>query len=185
MSKSSSGLFSGTSGYKKYVEKTRTASDIIKERTAGFDLREHPRKKSLSSKKRKEINQKIENRTATKEEYKRKDSDYRFSRRRDAGVKQFWADEIVRIQAGTPTRQWSDSQREAILNGKKPKHNGKTLHGHHTFSASKYPHLANKGNVIFPVTFDEHLYGWHGGNFRKSKAGKPITKATFYNFKET
>jgi hypothetical protein len=35
--------------------------------------------------------------------------------------------------------------------------------------------------VIFPATFREHLYGWHGGNFKNSTTRqtyqrKPITQ---------
>lgn len=184
MSKSNSGLFSGTTGQKKYVEKTQTASDIISSRTAGLDLREHPRQKSLTPKQRKAINKKIKNRTATKEEYKKKQSDKRFSERRKAGVNDFWAKEAERIQNGNPTRQWNSKQIKAILNGDRPKYKGKTIQGHHTYSASKYPHLANRGEVVFPATFEEHLYGWHGGNFRKSKPGKPISRIVLQTFKE-
>ena len=92
--------------------------------------------------------------------------------------------EILNILVGAPTRQWNSQQTEDILNGRRPKYNEKTIQGHHTYSASKYPHLANRAGVIFPVTFEEHLKGWHGGNFKNSKPGKPISKATFYNFKE-
>lgn len=46
--------------------------------------------------------------------------------------------------------------------------------GHHTYSASKYPHLADKGEVIYPATFNEHLNKWHGKNFKNSYPGAPI-----------
>ena len=185
MSKSNSGLFSGTTGHKKYVEKTQTASDIISSRTAGLDLREHPRQKSLTPKQRKAIKEKIKNRTATRQEFKKIESDKRFSSRRKKAIDDFWKQERKRIKKGLPlTRNWSDEQKTIILRGGRPKYNGKTIQGHHTYSASKYPHLANRGEVIFPVTYEEHLYGWHGGNFRNSKPGKPINYSTIHNFKE-
>lgn len=171
MSKGISHLFPGTSG------------DIITTRTLLLDLTEHPREKSLSSKQRKAIAEKIKSRTATRSEYVKYMSDQRFSNRRKAGVREFWVQEQERILKGhRTTREWSDSQRQDILHSKRPKYNGKTIQGHHIYSANKYPHLANRGSVIFPVTFEEHLYGWHGGNFKNSLPGRPINRKTFYNF---
>lgn len=43
-----------------------------------------------------------------------------------------------------------------------------------SYSASKFPHLSDKGEVIYPATIREHLYGWHGGNYKNSLPGKPI-----------
>lgn len=31
-----------------------------------------------------------------------------------------------------------------------------------------------KGEIIYPVTLNEHLKGWHGGNFKNSRPGEPI-----------
>ncbi|WP_353507061.1 MULTISPECIES: hypothetical protein [unclassified Bacillus (in: firmicutes)] len=31
------------------------------------------------------------------------------------------------------------------MNGRTPKHKGKSIAGHHTYSASRYPHLSDKG----------------------------------------
>ena len=45
---------------------------------------------------------------------------------------------------------------------------------YHTYSAKKYPHLADRGEVIFPTTFQEHLHDWHGGNWNNSLPGKRI-----------
>lgn len=39
---------------------------------------------------------------------------------------------------------------------------------------SQYPHLANKGEVIYPITLNEHFNGWHGGNFKNSLSGEFI-----------
>lgn len=42
------------------------------------------------------------------------------------------------------------------------------MQGHHSYSASQYPHLANKGEIIYPATPNEHFNGWHGGNWKNS-----------------
>ena len=184
MSKSNSGLFSGTNG-DKLTRYTRTVgnlrqkipeSDIIASRVAGLDLHEHPLKyKQLSSKKMKQLSKKVATRTLTQHEYKSYDSNMRLLKRREKGVDSFWKQETQRIIAGAPTtRNWSPEQRNDIIHNRRPKENGKTLQGHHTYSVAKYPHLANRGEVVFPATFNEHLYGWHGGNFKKSLPGQPI-----------
>lgn len=182
MSKGNSGLFHGTIGddFPNVLD-----SDIIAKRTAKFDLKEHPRKiKTLSLKQKRMIKEKIKNRTASMKEYKMLKSDERFAKRRKKGVAEFWKQEKKRIKKGEKTtREWNDKQKHAILNNKRPKFNHRSLSGHHTFSASKYPHLADKGEVIFPVTFDEHLYGWHGGNFKNSSPGKPIRYSKKHNFR--
>lgn len=182
MSKGDSGLFHGTKGdsFPNVLD-----SDVIKKRTIGFDLNEHPRKvKTLSKKQKKEIKEKIKNRTASMKEYKQLKSDERFAKRRKDGVKAFWKQEKQRIKnREKTTREWNDEQKKDILNNKTPKFGKRPLSGHHTFSVSKYPHLANKGEVIFPTTFDEHLYGWHGGNFKNSSPGKPINYSKKHNFR--
>jgi toxin YxiD len=187
-----SGLYINTYGYrisklariKQNKILSMEAISVIASRTGGLDLSEHPREKSLTSKQKKAIKSKISNRTVTRKEYRRYESDRRFAKRRKEGVRQFWDQEKARLKAGLkPTRNWSKSQQEEILNNMKPTYNGKSLQGHHTYSASKYPHLANRGEVIFPVTFDEHLYGWHGGNFKNSLPGKPIQYKTKYDFR--
>ncbi|OIK10579.1 pre-toxin TG domain-containing protein, partial [Bacillus sp. MUM 13] len=155
---------------------TVKAEEVIAERVKDFDLRKHPVSyKQLSAIKMKELKLKIENRTITKEEYQSYNWNKKFARRRDKGVVEFWKQERIRILNGeTPTRNWSNEQIEDILNKKRAKFNGQTLQGHHTYSAAKYPHLADKGEVIYPVTYIEHFYGWHGRNYKNSLPGKPI-----------
>lgn len=182
MSKENSGLFKGTSGSNATI-KTSHKQNLIISRVTGMDLREHPREKSLTAKQKKSVKNKISARTATRREYKKFESDRRFAERRKEGVKKFWMQERRRILNGEiTTREWSNKQKNAILGKKRPSYNGKTIQGHHMFSASKYPHLANRGEVIFPVTFDEHLYGWHGGNFKTSLPGRPINYSKKHNF---
>ena len=156
--------------------KIRTPESIISERTKGLDLEPHPTNQGqLSPKKMKELKQKIADRTITREEYERYDWNKRFSKRRRDGVDLFWLDERKRLMNGeASSRAWTSSQRQDIIDGKKPTYNGKTLQGHHTYSASQYPHLANRPEVIFPATFNEHFYGWHGGNWKMSLPGERI-----------
>ncbi|WP_369689527.1 hypothetical protein [Bacillus cereus] len=129
----------------------------------------------MSSKKMKALRDKIDNRTITKQEY----ADYiwnkKFATRRDKGVKEFWYQEQQRILNNEPlTREWSQEQLKDILAGKTPKFDGKPIAGHHSYSAAKYPHLADKGEIIYPATFREHFYGWHGRKWRNSIPGEPI-----------
>lgn len=186
MSKSNSGLFVNTIGAKlsRYtlsmhpIITKHSESDIIAIRVKGLDLHEHPYKyEQLSSKKMTALRKKKQTRTMTKQEYKLYNSNKRLSARRNKGIKKFWRQERSRLINGTPpSRKWTPQQKHDILNKKKPKENGKTLHAHHSYSVSRYPHLANHGEVIFPATFKEHLYGWHGGIFKNSLPGIPINK---------
>ncbi|WP_337249641.1 hypothetical protein [Virgibacillus halodenitrificans] len=115
------------------------------------------------------------NRTATKEEYKRYQWDKRFPKRRAAGVNEFWKQEKKRIiDKELPTRDWNNEQIQEILKGKKPQYNGKPIIGHHTYNAKNYPHIGNRGELIYPVTEKEHLKGWHGGNYSKNAPGRPV-----------
>ncbi|MGY0691942.1 hypothetical protein ACW2QC_04015 [Virgibacillus sp. FSP13] len=158
------------------VPHVKEAKDVIAERTKRLDLNEHQTiTKQMSSKKMKELRERIDNRTITKQEY----ADYiwnkKFAKRRDKGVKEFWYQEQQRIlNKEPPTRNWSREQVQDILDGKTPKFDGKPIAGHHSYSASKYPHLADKGEIIYPVTFREHFIGWHGRNWRNSIPGEPI-----------
>ena len=176
MSKPNSNLFKGTTGiimYNAYFTRDYM-NDIIKARIKELDLNKHPVKKR-SDTPLGEIKNKIKNRTATIDEYKTLMQAKRLKRRRDLGVKRFWKKERLRILNNEPTtRNWNAQQMRDIITGKRPKFLNKTMQGHHTFSVKDYPHLADKGEIIFPVTFHEHLYGCHGGNYKKSKPGKLI-----------
>ncbi|AMR10604.1 hypothetical protein MOE82_01995 [Bacillus licheniformis] len=61
----------------------------------------------------------------------------------------------------------SKEQAQDIINNKRAKYEGKTMQGHHSYSASKFPHLSDKGEVIYPATTREHLHRWHGGKLQK------------------
>ena len=154
----------------------KTAKEIIGDRVQGFDLEAHSTSnKQLSSSKMKELKNKIDSRTATREEYNLYEWNKKMSQRRREGVKDFWNQERERIISGErTTRNWSQEQIPDILSGKTPKYNGKPIQGHHAYSVLQYPQLANRGEVIYPVTLNEHLNGWHGGNFKNSLPGNPL-----------
>ncbi|NPC94179.1 hypothetical protein HOO54_18605 [Bacillus sp. WMMC1349] len=145
---------------------SKTAEQVIADRTKGLDLSAHPtQQKQLRVKKMKELKAKIGNRTITKAEYEQYTWNKKFAKHRNSGVNDFWYQERQRILNNeTPTRNWDQRQLNDILNGKKPKVDGKKVQGHHSYSASQYPHLANKGEIIYPATPNEHFNGWHGGN---------------------
>ncbi|MGM0817221.1 MAG: T7SS effector LXG polymorphic toxin [Bacillota bacterium] len=131
--------------------------------------------KSLNRSQQKKIKEKIENRTVTKEEYKRYQWDRRFSKRRATGVTEFWKQEKKRILDGeSTTRNWTIEQKQEILKSKKPQYNGKSIIGHHIYNAMNYPHICNRGELIYPVTSREHLKGWHGGSYSKNAPGRPV-----------
>ena len=170
------GTGNGMDNGNKKTSQPRTAEQIISDRTKGLDLNPHPiQQKQLSAKKMKELRVKIENRTITKAEYEQYIWNKKFAKHRASGVTDFWYQERQRILNNeTPTRDWNQEQLNDILNGKKPKVDGEIVQGHHSYSASQYPHLANKGEIIYPATPNEHFKGWHGGNWKNSLPGKPI-----------
>ena len=174
MSKGSSGLFHGTTG----DQHQNGPEQIIASRTTGLDLQEHPiSQKQLSFARQAKLRLKVEERTATKAEYKALMWNKRFAKRRNIGVETFWRQERARILNGQkPTRNWSAEQLDDIIHSRIPRFEGQAIHGHHTYSASRFPHLANRGEVIYPATRREHHKGWHGGNYRKSKPGKRIIR---------
>ena len=165
------------------VKNIKDEVDIIAERAKDLDLtlRETPYK-IMGSKKMKQLNEKVKNRTITKEEWQQLMWNKRFKRRRDNGVDDFWEQERERLLKGEATRVWTEKQAKDIINGKAPKYEGKTMIGHHTYSTSKYPQISNKGEIIYPVTFREHLYRWHGGSYKKSLPGKPLNDSVDNEF---
>lgn len=175
MSKPPCGLWSGTVGERSFYG---NAEEVIAERTSHLDLSEHPVGRSqLSTASRARIRERINSRTATREEYKHYRWDKRLAKRRKAGVDSFWKEERRRLSNGEKgTRNWSESQRQEILAGRKPQYNGQTMQAHHTYSVLRYPHLANQSAVLYPATAYEHLEGWHGGSFCKSLPGCRIRR---------
>ncbi|MCO7525599.1 PAAR domain-containing protein [Pseudomonas asiatica] len=121
------------------------------------------------------LKSKMDQRTMTKEEYKRLDWDRRFANKRAKGVSRFWADERARLKMGEPgTRSWTAQQRADILANKTPKFNGEPIQGHHKYNALDHPQLASDPKNIYPATRTEHFERWHGGNWRNDSFGKPV-----------
>ncbi|MEK4407066.1 hypothetical protein MKZ26_22110 [Sporosarcina sp. FSL K6-6792] len=123
------------------IPHVKETKNVIAVRIKGLDLNEHPTTtKQMSSKKVKELRDKIDIRTITKQEY----ADYIWNKKfakRDKGVKEFWYQEQQRLLNHEPlSRDWSQEQLKDILAGKTPKFDGKPTAGHHSYSASKYPH---------------------------------------------
>ena len=181
MSKSYCGLFSGTMGALNTQQALTLAVyneivSTIANNAKGHDLRQHRLPYKIPSAKRlKNLRQKRDNRTITKQEFRELRWAERFKERRDKGVSNFWDAEKAKLLRGEKgTRNWTKEQRNDIINDRRPKFNGRVIQGHHSYSASKYPQLANLGGLIYPATFREHLYGWHGGTYRKSLPGMPI-----------
>jgi hypothetical protein len=166
----------GTSVLVHNADYNQSPKEIMAERTKDLDTQEHPSKyKQISAKEKARLEAKVQDRTITKEEYKTLEWNKKMSTKRQNGVNKFWEQERTRLQNGeNGTRNWSPQQKADILNGKRPTYNGKTIQGHHSYSVSKYPHLADKGEVIYPATANEHLNGWHGGNYKNSLPGEPI-----------
>lgn len=177
MSKPNSGHFKGTTGYNN---SQKNSSQILKKNviinSEKYDTREHPTKhKQMSFKKLQLLRKKLNTRTITKEEYKRLEWQRRLTARRNEAIKQFWIDERRKIKNGLPTtRNWNATQIKEIMSKKIPTFKGRSMSSHHLYSVSKYPHLANKKELIYPATFYEHIYGFHGGNTRNSLPGIPI-----------
>jgi RHS repeat-associated protein len=129
--------------------------------------------KAINKGYKEELNEKLNNRTMTKDEYNHLQWDRRFKNRRDRGVNRFWRDEKKRVKQGGGTRDWSREQKEDILNNRKPTYNGETMEGHHKYNAADYPQIADDPNNIYPATKPEHLQRWHGGNFQNDTSGVP------------
>lgn len=160
----------------------QSPKEIIAERKKDLDTQEHPSKyKQISAKEKARLAAKVKDRTITKEEYKILKWNKKISAKRQDAVNEFWDREQIRLQNGeNGTRNWSPQKKVDILNGKRPTYSGKTIQGHHTYCVSKYPHLAGNSEVIYPAPFNEHLNGWHGGNFCNSLPGEPIISIIDY-----
>lgn len=121
-----------------------------------------------------QVKEKVLNRTATRDEWRRLAWTRRMKARRDAGVDRFWALERQRLSSGLPgTRNWSTQQRGAILAGYTPKFGGESMEGHHLYNVADYPHLANDPYTIFPATRSEHFNRFHSGDWAGTTYGHP------------
>ncbi|WP_141687117.1 hypothetical protein [Fictibacillus enclensis] len=46
----------------------------------------------------------------------------------------------------------------------------------------RFKRRRENGEIIYPVTFREHLYRWHGGSYKKSLPGKPLNDSVNNDF---
>jgi len=136
----------------------------------------------LTPKQKSNLKSKLKNRTITKDEFAALDWDRRFSNRRKRGVDRFWASERIAIRNGTPSRNWTTTQRDDILSGKTPQLDGKPIEGHHRYNAIDHPNIADLSENIHPASWDEHFNKWHGGNFRNDTFGVPNNPSYPDNF---
>ena len=73
----------------------------------------------------------------------------------------------------TKKRNWTDKQRNDILNGKTTQYNREPMEGHHKYNAIHYLQIADDPTNIYPATDDEHFKRWHGGNYQNDIYGVP------------
>ena len=109
----------------------------------------------LDADKAKEYRKRVKNRTLKKEEWKKLQTENRFKDRRERGIDDFWIAEKERILNNEPhTVKWEEHQIKDILApGKakpgKPKDaiGGKTIQGHHKYSAREGLVHLHKDNI--------------------------------------
>jgi hypothetical protein len=77
---------------------------------------------------------------------------------RRKGISAKWDQEVEKIQAGSPTRKWTQEQESDILEGKVPKSvvDGKPIEGAHIESVKDAPEKAADPNNITLKSFTEH-----------------------------
>jgi len=93
---------------------------------------------------------------------------------RRTGVKKAWKEEQVLVKAtGEGTRDWSVAEKKQLL--KKGKVSG--YYGHHIKSVNHHSvALAKNPNNVEMVTFEEHLFDRHKGNFKNKSSGKLLDR---------
>lgn len=154
-------------------------SDVGTGSSNGNDVATRPKRelphRPLSAKEEAELQAKVRNRTISPEDWERLQFSRRLKNRRSRGVNRFWAEERRKLREGKPgTRNWTPEQREDILAGRTPKHGGEPIEGHHRHNVADYPDIADQADTIYPVTKDEHVNRWHGGDFQNDTSGQPL-----------
>ncbi len=125
----------------------------------------------LSRKSMSRLEAKVDARTITRDEWDRLSWFKRLTDRRQAGIDAFWTNERAQLGNGLPgSRNWNSTALSQILAGGQPS----GIFSHHRYSVSLYPQLANDPNFIWPATFYEHFYKWHGGAWRNPTSGAPL-----------
>ncbi len=83
-------------------------------------------------------------------------------------VRDAWANEAELVRQGKGSRDWTVSQQEELLR------TGKVsgFEGQHMMDKSNHPEYAGDKNNIQFLTYEEHFYGAHDGNFRNETDGR-------------
>ena len=83
-------------------------------------------------------------------------------------IRDAWANEVELVRQGRGTRDWTVSQQEELLR------TGKVsgFEGQHMMDKSNHPEYAGDKNNIQFLTYEEHFYGAHDGNFRNETDGR-------------
>ena len=87
---------------------------------------------------------------------------------RAKAVEDAWKNEAELVRQGKGTRDWTVSQQAELLEYGKVS----GFEGQHMKNVADYPEFAgDSGNIQF-LTYEEHLYGGHGGNFQNASNGR-------------
>lgn len=91
-----------------------------------------------------------------------------FAAQRSSAVDKAWEQEKRLVMQGRGTRDWTIPQQEELLR------TGRVsgFDGSHMLDASSNPSVANDPNNIQFLTYEEHIYGAHGGNTHNPTTGR-------------
>lgn len=89
------------------------------------------------------------------------------SYQRQNAVRDAWKLEKERVSVGIGTRQWSEDEKEELLQRGRVK----GYEGHHMKSVSLYPEYAGDPRNIQFLSESEHLYGAHNGDYHNLTNG--------------
>lgn len=91
----------------------------------------------------------------------------RLAYERQNAVRNAWKEEKVLVKSGHGTRNWTQSEREELLE----RGSVAGYEGHHMKSVSLYPEYAGDPKNIQFLTESEHLYGAHQGSYHHATNG--------------
>lgn len=89
-------------------------------------------------------------------------------RLRAQAVEDAWKHEAELVRQGKGTRDWTVSQQAELLEYGKVS----GFEGQHMKNVADYPEFAGYSSNIQFLTYEEHLYGGHGGNFQNASNGR-------------
>lgn len=87
---------------------------------------------------------------------------------RQKAVKEAWGKEKQRVLQGKGTRNWTVGQQAELI-----EHNRVSgFEGQHMKNVARYPQYAGDSNNIQFLTYEEHYYGAHRGNWKNETNGR-------------